>query len=728
MRKITLLAAIFMVCSTTFAATGWFNDFLTIKVNGTETANNYYIGSDPATGAVALQGKAFGTVTSLEITGCDMKYWADGGDNRTGGAFYYKITDAANKVNLIEPVEVIWDHAAIGGNDYQGTKTLNINLMAGLPYGTYQLHVWAKSWGTAGADSWLSNNSANYVATFTKAAPEQALAGTYKVGSQLTADFISLSAAVSAINANGISNNVVLEITSDITEPANFGLKNNTEFRITIRPDADANRTISFTQVADNGASSGNFILGLPNINDWTSLGICKNVTIDGYAANGSTRRLIFLNLSTIANTCKPIHIIGSIDHINIKNCILTDNTSGSSAFGVVSIRIRNSDNVDYIPNNICIDNCVITSNSSSAAGIFISNSGTPVGRPVGLEFKNNKIEVKHRAISLNYSGTCIVSNNELKVNQTTSGMASFAIGGTSAGLVNTTISNNRIIQLGTANTVGGANGIRGIQASGGGTWNIYNNYITGFSTPATGTTEALGIRTGSASNVYNNTIVLNNITTTGTGTSPIACIVNYATTCNLANNILITQEDDIASYCIYQSGTLTTSDYNILYRTGTVNAKIGYAGSARATLSDWQTGSTKDANSKSVNVEFANAPTGDLSIAGTSIQDDNLKVPRLTEVLKDIFGTDRPEWTYAGAHQSTPFITTEIETPTVDSRIMRTPTGIRIELDSQSTVEIYTINGMLIEKTSTQGTYSRDLNKGVYIIRINGKSTKFIK
>jgi len=33
-----------------------------------------------------------------------------------------------------------------------------------------------------------------------------------------------------------------------------------------------------------------------------------------------------------------------------------------------------------------------------------------------------------------------------------------------------------------------------------------------------------------------------------------------------------------------------------------------------------------------------------------------------------------------------------------------------------------------MIEKKTVSGTYSHDLNNGIYIIRINGKATKFIK
>ena len=147
---------------------------------------------------------------------------------------------------------------------------------------------------------------------------------------------------------------------------------------------------------------------------------------------------------------------------------------------------------------------------------------------------------------------------------------------------------------------------------------------------------------------------MINNITTTGAGTTPTACIVNYSTTCNLANNILITQEDDIASYCIYQSGTLTSSDYNLLYRSGATNAKIGFVtGLAQATLADWQTASTKDKNSKSVNVTFTDAATGNLHLSAPSVNDVNLAAPLQATVANDIDDNVRTALTYMGAHQA---------------------------------------------------------------------------
>lgn len=556
------------------------------------------------------------------------------------------------------------------------------------------------------------------------------MSGTYTVGTG--GNYATLGDAVADLNAATITGNVVLEIISDLTEPVNVGLcKDFGNYSLLIRPNEDIDRVITFTQSGDNAASSGNFIIGLSNVSSWSSIGTSKNITIDGFAPGGNTRRLTFQNQSTNNNACKPIMVLGSTDNIVIKNCNLLDKTSGSSAFGAFTIRVRVEASVDYIPNNITVDNCYLSSVSTTAAGIAITNSYTPTGRPTGLVFKNNKIEVKHRAVSLNYSGTCDVFNNEIKVNQTSSGMASFGIGGTSTGLVLTNVYNNRIIQLGTANTAGAGNGIRGIQASAGGTWNIYNNFITGFSTPATGTTEVVGIRVGSASNVYHNTILMNDVSTTGPGTTPTAGIVTYNTSTIIKNNIIITEEDDFASYCIYASSMPTTSDYNLLYRSGTANAKIGYAaGAAQPTLADWQLASSRDANSKSAPVYFLDAANGDLRLTGDSEHDDHLAVPIMTEVPNDMFNNARATpYTYAGAHQSVmPFYWTSVATPTLSARILRTYEGVQIELEGTSTVEIYTTSGVLIDKVRTSGTYTKDLNNGVYIIRIDGQATKFMK
>lgn len=60
--------------------------------------------------------------------------------------------------------------------------------------------------------------------------------------------------------------------------------------------------------------------------------------------------------------------------------------------------------------------------------------------------------------------------------------------------------------------------------------------------------------------------------------------------------------------------------------------------------------------------------------------------------------------------------------------KLIRTAEGIEITLDEASTVELYNINGQLLDKRVATGTYKYSLESGMYIIRINNKPIKFIK
>lgn len=747
MRKITLLAAILMVGSLSFAATGWFNDFLTIKVDGIETTNNYYIGDVPnPIGATALQGKAFGVVASLAISGFDMKYWSDTQD-RTGGAFYYKITNTGNTVDLIATTEIIWDQTALGGNDFQGTKATNIDLLAGLPYGSYQLHVWAKSWGSGQGDIWLSNSSANYVATFTKAAPATALVGTYKVGANLTSDFSSLSSAFTALNANGMSGAVVLEITSDIMEPANIGLGLNTGgFGITIRPDADANRTITFTQLTDNSSPTGHFLIGYPTSGlslAWSDANTIatSNVKIDGYAVGGSTRRLTFTNLNTAITTtstvgARIIVVVGACVNTVIKNCIIENKTTNTGSAFCVGAVVRKGTAIEVAPTNLTIENNVLTALGNNVAmGMRLTNSGTlTAGFPVvitGLVIKNNIITAKRRLIELNYINGGEISGNTFETQQTgTPATVSYGLW-TSTGVIGTIkIHNNKFLKSFTEET--GAFGHRVVSLASGATYEIYNNTFAGMDKTKV-SAAALNLTylfySGVAGKIYHNTFYMPALTDASNTGGYYRAINLSGNTAEIKNNIFISDEATHTNTSFISVVPTPASDYNVFYfRQPHTGATVV---AAYATLSAYQAAnSTRDINSKSVNVVFANAATGDLRIAGLSVQDNNLAVPSLTTVITDIFSTFRnAEFTYAGAHESTlPFITTSVDTPTETARIFRTSTGIQVEFNNESTIELYNMNGVLIDKTRTNGTYTRDLNNGVYIIRINGKATKFVK
>ena len=664
MRKFTLLMVFSLVYLVANADTntGWFNDFLTIKVDGTETANNYYIGADPATGATALQGKVFGEVESLEITACDMKYWSDTQD-RTGGSFFYKIMNSDNTVEIVPVTEIIWDQTGLGGNDYQGKKTVSVNLLTGLAYGmTYQLHVWAKSWGANG-DSWLSNNSANYIASFTKKVPTS-IAGTYKVGTTAGADFNSLSAAVNAINTNGLAGNVFLEISSDITETANIGLINTSDFTITIRPDADEPRTITFNKTTDNAGPSGAFCFGIKMGLAWTDLVPSKNLVIDGYAVGGSTRQLKIATAATHHGGNGPILLMDDCSNVQIINTIIhhVGSSTGSSNYGIY-LRVNTLYGTKKMPSNVLIENNQITATqntASQAIGIYAGTATTGITNGSNIVIKRNIITARTRGVFLYFVAGLEISDNEFHINQTADGVLSSAIMGNNGQTGDINIFNNRFIELKTANKLSGAYGMRAIIASGGGTWNIYNNFFTGFdkTNATTGETMMQAIRCGSTTIIRHNTFVLNSLSNkpsnieNPTETQGSYCAINIAAGSPvIENNILISNEDGCNNSLI-RGGliTATVSDYNIMFlKAGNSKARFN---ATYATFNEYKSATGKDANSKSKEVFFASAT--DFSIVGTSINDPDLSAPAVATITTDIFGAARhTPLVYKGAHEA---------------------------------------------------------------------------
>lgn len=72
--------------------------------------------------------------------------------------------------------------------------------------------------------------------------------------------------------------------------------------------------------------------------------------------------------------------------------------------------------------------------------------------------------------------------------------------------------------------------------------------------------------------------------------------------------------------------------------------------------------------------------------------------------------------------------IITKLDNAKTQARIIRTASGIEVQLNGLSNIELLNVNGVLIDKTISNSTYSRKLDNGIYILKINGLATKFIK
>jgi len=59
---------------------------------------------------------------------------------------------------------------------------------------------------------------------------------------------------------------------------------------------------------------------------------------------------------------------------------------------------------------------------------------------------------------------------------------------------------------------------------------------------------------------------------------------------------------------------------------------------------------------------------------------------------------------------------------------VYHTKTGITAEFEGKAIVELFNLAGILIDKVQVSRSYSRNLDKGVYILRINGQAIKFVK
>ncbi len=549
--------------------------------------------------------------------------------------------------------------------------------------------------------------------------------------------FETLKAAIDALNANPdqTAHDVEILIAGNTTEPANFGLAVNTGTKkITIRPDADADRTITFTQTAANAGPVGNFVIGyltngLASAIDDSYYISTNNVIIDGYSEGGTTKRLKLTTSNASLATSSLVTVFGGCENTTIKNCILENNSTASTP-RCIYYYVRKGTSIDVSPNNLTIENNYIKCMASTTGqGISGVNSGaSPVSRATNMTIKNNYVIAQGRCMEIHYFGAGLnVIGNEIKLSQQgNSGTTNYGLWvRTGVGPIN--IIGNKFTETSTKEA--GASGTLGTRAISCSAYehNIYNNMFSGMDrsgTASVSVSQAYIFVVGTG-RIYHNTFympALSSPTTPGTYQA-----INNSTSLNveIKNNIFISNEDVKSQFV---SNVNNISENNIYFlRAGNTNAKIV---STYSTLLAYQTANpTKDINSKSVNVNFVDAAAGDLRIAPASYQDANLQVDRLADVLKDIFGVDRDRYTYAGAHQAETFIINSNNKLSENGiRLINTLSGIEVVLNSESAIELYNANGILIDKTRASGVYRRSLNKGIYIININGVALKFIK
>jgi len=497
------------------------------------------------------------------------------------------------------------------------------------------------------------------------------LSGVYYVGAPGTGPggtnphFNSFKAACDTLNHGTIINNCTFVITSNLVEPAHVGLGYNSNgYTVRFTPMEGTVDTIFFTQTTDNPGVSGAFVIGSPDltVTSTTNYGLVttENLIIDGNnVVDTEARNLVFVTNTGIHANSYPIRLMGDVNNVVIKNIKIT--TLQSTSYGL-ALSVRNFNSTNFVPDNVTIENCEITNNfGTTAQGLAISNSGTPTAFPTGIVFKNNVINAKTRGIFLNYAGNTDVFGNEISVNQNNTGFMSYGIWGYTIGDTSniTNIYNNKIILLASANSNTGDYGVIGIQADSKGYYNVYNNMIYGFNaltTTPNPSVKLIGLRCTNANvkaNFYFNSVYLPNIDLVpGTGTVLYAGIYISNGTVDIKNNIVVSDEADFPSYCIYRAGTngTLTSDYNDFFVSNATFGNIGYFNTADAkTFADWKLASGLDANSLNVNPLFASATDLHLLNNSSPVIGKGVTIPLFTT---DIDGETRDNPPEIGADE----------------------------------------------------------------------------
>lgn len=419
---------------------------------------------------------------------------------------------------------------------------------------------------------------------------------------------------------------------------------------------------VVFNVVPGTGPYTEQFILGAI-----AGTSATNTITFNG---NGNT-----IAYSSDVTGERAVIKLRDADHIIFDS--LTIDATGAGTYGFGVHLINNADSNTFNRCTVVANN---TSTSTNYAGIVISaseTSATGTGNSLcdGNMFSSNTINGGYYGIAL-VGGTTIFNNNNKAVSNNIRDYYSYGV--YTAGNKDAVIEKNDITRLTRASTTThygvhgtgiqqglkiNANRIHGSfeqqQAS---TSTFYGIYLTGVdadnTTPtivsnnliydikSSGTQYALYNTSSDAAKFYHNTVVLDAADNSETSASYGFYQTTLAADIDVKNNILhVVRAGTGDNYAIYfATATSTiTHDYNNFFVTGT-NSFVGFNGTDRDNLADWQTATTQDANSFSLNSIFAGAGTGYYAPLNPALDNEGTPVGITTDILSAARSATTPD------------------------------------------------------------------------------------
>lgn len=434
------------------------------------------------------------------------------------------------------------------------------------------------------------------------------LPGTYTVG--LSGVYTTLTAAVNSYNTSCLSGAVIFNLI-DASYPAET-------FPIVIgNAEASSTNTLKIKPNATT-AITGASPVALIKLNG------ADYITIDGSNSGGTSQDLTITN--TDATTTSAVIWVGSASasngatHNAVKNCVISGNATTTTYGGIVSSGgttiggTAEAANTDNTYQNNVITTCY--------RGIMVNG---PSGREANTIITENKIGSATLGNKIGFIGILISNQTNISVNINTifgitngnSSNTNLPAGITVRGSISGgNIFSNVISDVRNTNTAQySAHGITLQSTSAATGLNIYNNFIydiagDGEDANIWDNGHGIGILTGGGYNIYYNSINLNT-NQNNPGNSAAIFIDNRGSagttpvSLNIKNNIFSNQQTAGVRYGIYSSApasSFAVINYNDYYSTGT---NLGFLAGARNNLAGWQSATSQDGNSISVNPVF---------------------------------------------------------------------------------------------------------------------------
>ncbi len=426
-----------------------------------------------------------------------------------------------------------------------------------------------------------------------------------------------------------------------------------------------------------------------------------SNVNTVTFNGNGNT--LSFSSSNT--NERATIKLNGA-DHFIFDSLIIQ--ATGTYGFG---IQLREGSDSNTFRR--CTIETDIASTSTNYAGIVIATSNTSATTSGATLCYGNLFE--NNTITGGYYGVTVVGSSTQKINNTfrNNTIRDFYYYGVYLLYTSGTVMENNIITRPTRSVISLFNGFylsTGVEGSlitrnrifnsaGGDRTNSsahYGVYSTGADGTAAnpniisnnliyglnGTGVMYGFYNTSSDHAkyFNNTVLLDDQNPFNTGVSRGFYQTTTATGIEVRNNIFhITRNSSGGGHALYMAtaASTITSDYNNIVVSGMNNA--GFLTSDYPSLSEWKTGTSKDANSEAIEPQYLDPLTGNYRPNNAALDNQGAA---LAAVTVDILGLPRATIPDIGAYEFTPINCTEPPVPgTIVSNISPACLGVPVTL-----------------------------------------------